>query len=667
MTFSPKVRHSFPAGASKSNVQSLLSRPEYLWARRIVPFLLCCGAFFCCLTSARAVTITSSTHPNALFFDFSAPEVPFTAFAMPGGVPSGARFAVEDGALVITNEYAGSFGVDTKLKPFDAEKLGHLFFDYRLAPDVKVNFFFKIKGKYHGAVFSGPQRPRPGAVLLGKIDDVRADGKWHRAHIPLRDWLRKLYPTDDQLPVAEVIIGNWDNTGWLMAGVGGNGPGAQWSIDNFALAGAGPVDAKFQVNDSTGAPLTDTKDYRWALGNAEGAVLPGSALVVSSVAGGFHILQLRDKAGKPAAAYPFIAASGPSIGSATIHANRLRISINAPAGLDTKTLTLLVGGKTFDTKKPSLLWDGAARVLSLDAAEAGFVWKDGETITAVINGLKDTLGRALPAETVKATMDYSKQQDYAPALPLVDIGAADMGVGTFEEGLDPWTTKGAAGAIVERDSSTHVSGSYAVCLTSPANASPFEASIRTAPFDAVKYPIITFNYRASTPNLRADFMLSFGGKTYYIQFTDKDNPNQRLGIVPNVIADNKWHRGEIDLAALLRAVQPNAAAYQVDWLSIGDAGWLGNENGTQLWFDNFQFVPALPGSPLKASVRLKDATGLKAIAWVLDERPDTMPPFTANGTTEIETTGTGRRWLHVRAQNGAGKWSAPVHISVLLQ
>ena len=61
-----------------------------------------------------------------------------------------------------------------KLKPFDAMKLGHIFFDYRLTPEVKVNIFFKLKGlnpnspgddTYFGVAFAGPQRSAAGASL----------------------------------------------------------------------------------------------------------------------------------------------------------------------------------------------------------------------------------------------------------------------------------------------------------------------------------------------------------------------------------------------------------------------------------------------------------------------------------------------------------------------
>ena len=638
--------------------------------------LLIVGLVWITSSQARAVTIVSSTHPNSVFYDFSSDTIPFPPYSPEGGVPSGARFAIEDGALTINNAYAGSFGVDTKLKTFDAEQLGHVFFDYRLSPEVKVNIFFRTKTKYHGVIFSGPEQVRPGSVLLGKIEGVEADGRWHRAYIPLRDWLRKVYPAEDQLPVDSVIIGNWDNRNYLMAGIGGNGPGAQWSLDNFAVVGAGPGEAKFELRNDKGEPLADAQGFKWSL---DGKEIPATgATATVSAADGLHVVDVRDKDGKPAASYAFrVTSAAPQVGAATLQGNTLTVPIAASAGVDTRTLKLTVADRAFDATSPYRFWDGAAGTLNLDAAAAGFQWKDGEKVALTVDGVKDTLGRKLDAVTQTLTIDYAKHQ-ITPPEPAVSVAeitnpapaalrpTTPPGTGTFEQSLDEWGPRGDVGAaIVERDATTAASGQYSVRLTCPANAAPFRATIRRSPFDATNYPVISFDYKVS-PQLRVDFMLDFEGKTYSIQFTDKDNPAPRLGAVENVIADNKWHHAEINLGAMLRAKRPDAPSYRVENLSVGDAGWLGNARSLQYWIDNFQFVPLTSGNPFKASVQLTDVTGVKATAWTLDAKPDTIPPTTANGTSVIETTASGRQWLHVRAQSGAGQWSSAAHIPVWL-
>src|SRR5688500_17666294 len=87
-----------------------------------------------------------------------------------------------------------------------------------------------------------------------------------------------------------------------------------------------------------------------------------------------------------------------------------------------------------------------------------------------------------------------------------------VSTGTIEESLDDWAPIGASlrevgaplrdgSAYVERDSSTAVSGRYSVRLTCPATAVTFAAWVRRTPFDAIKYPVLAFDYKVS-PQVR---------------------------------------------------------------------------------------------------------------------------------------------------------------------
>ena len=83
--------------------------------------------------------------------------------------------------------------------------------------------------------FTGPTGVRPGAISLGDAEITQGKEGWKRAHIPLRARLRALLPNPKTLVVDEILIGNWDNSGYLMAGIGGNGPGANWQMDDLRL------------------------------------------------------------------------------------------------------------------------------------------------------------------------------------------------------------------------------------------------------------------------------------------------------------------------------------------------------------------------------------------------------------------------------------------------
>ncbi len=490
------------------------------------------------LNAVQAETVVSATHPNAFYYGFNSGAVPFEAFAVPGGVASGARFVQENGTLKITNAFAGSFSVDTKIKQFDADNLSHIFFDYKLTPDVKVNLFLRVNGKFHGVTFSGPNSVRPGSNLLGQIKDVKADGQWHRAHIPLRDWLREYDPLATKLDVDMVVFGNWDNDGWLMAGIGGNGPGATWWIDNFAIVGAGPGEAKFELRDDDGKALPNPPAAQWKL---DGKKAGEGAAATTSATDGFHLVEARDAGGKLLAAYPIFAAPGvPKIGAARLDGDFIRVPINAPAGLKLSDLKFTLNGQDYTIASTFLQWDGEE--LSFDAGAAKIQWKDGAQISLALNGVQDEEKRASPAWQSNIAVNYAAHKT-VPGVPIVQIegvpaprpreerrnstgvppltvpapifGAGD---GTFENGMDEWRNYGdteddlingrGQDAIVERDDTTAASGKYSLRLTNPGNAKRFWATIRTSGFDAAKVPVISFDYKIP-PQLRADFMLRF--------------------------------------------------------------------------------------------------------------------------------------------------------------
>nr|AUN36268.1 hypothetical protein [uncultured bacterium] len=589
-------------------------------------------------------------------------SVPFVTYKREGGVASGTRFEIDKGALKISNAYAGSFGIDTKTPAFDAVKFGHLTFDYLIPPvkdrnqSVKVNFFIRVKGVYHGVNFTGPPEVRPGSVFLGTIPKVLDDGQWHRVHLPLRDWLRKLYPRDETLPVDEIIVGNWNPANYLMAGIGGNGAGASWEMDNFAINGVGPGEAKFTVQDEPGKPVAKPESYSWSLDGGAATALKTAEITVAAD-NGFHLLQLLDAAKKVVADYGFfVGKDAPVAGKLRVVRNTLEIPIETSAGLNLKTAKLTVGDRVFESDSPYLIWDGAAGVLELDAGNAGLVWKDGQQVPVSLEGTTDLLGRALPTFQSTLAVDYSTLKT-PPAWPQL-AALKTAGNGTFEETADEWASKtdSEGPAIVERDHTTRATGRYSLRLTSPINSSTSAAWVRRTPFEVAKFPAIEFDYRLS-PDVRMDFLISAGGITYSIGFTDRTTKIPRIGQIAGVKADNEWHHARIDLQSLLQGATPPITAPTVDWIVITDSDYLGNARGDQYWIDNFQMVPAITGA-FTSQVSLADVTGIKALSWVLNNEIATVPPATVKESGDVvNVSGTGLQWLHLRVQNGAGQWS----------
>jgi hypothetical protein len=546
---------------------------------------------------------------------------------------------------------------------FDALKFGDIFFDYKLPAGVKVNFFFHINGNYYGVIFSGPDM-RPGTTLLGKISDIVADNKWHHAHIPLRQWLQGAEPMTSAFKVDEVVIGNWDNTHWLMAGIGGNAAGANWQLDNWTLAATGPAQAEFALTEDDGKPLASPQKYFWSLDGGPASALLSSTLSIG-VRSGFHLLQISDSNKHVIKDYGFYAATeNPQIGQPTLQNNDITFPITSFAGVNSSKVSLQVNDKAFDFKNPALHWNDDATAIVLDAADAGLQWENNQQITVQLSGVEDFLTRTAPPLKSTFTIDY-KKFTAVPPLPTL-ASSADMGSGSFETSLDSWKGGGKFDAILQRDTSTAASGYASLKLTCPSNAAAFTASARQDSFDASAYPYLEFDYRVP-PQLRVDLLLNVNGQNYSIGFTDRTPDYTRLGQIADVKADLQWHHASVPLLQLLQKALPTADKYQINSIAFGDSGWLGNAEGFTYWLDNFHFVPAVNGNDFKTDVQLRDVTGVGALSWKLSPTKDIDVPRSAdNKGANISLKGNGVQWLGLRAQDGAGNWSPVAQIPLAL-
>lgn len=607
------------------------------------------------LASALPAHAQAPTAPIIYNFDGPNPKIPFTPYSTPGGVTAAVKVIPENGAVTLRNLAGGSFGVNFGIAPIDVEKYPYITFDYQVDNQTKVDFFLRINGKYHGIGFTGPAQMRPGSVLLGKVPNVVADGQWHRAVLPVREWLHTLYPVSGGLTIDEFIAGNWNNEGYLMAGMGGNGPGAQWKIDNLALL----------------APGTQTVDVsqagvgRYSLDGGK----PGPSGKFEQLSEGMHSIVAYDKAGKEVATVPYLATAAPHTGTPQWQDNDLVWPVFVGSGLDTRNVVLKVDEKPYPIDSPFVRFDGAKSEIRLRAGDAGLSWPDKATVALSLDGLKDTLGRGPDHAVSTVALDYSKHDAPAPAPTLTFDGIQLPGTGTFETGTDEWTSMEIGqfpGAIVDRVArgGTDLSNQYCLRMTCPRTATPFAVKIRSTPFDAAKFPILRFDYKI-TDRLRLDFRFTWNGSAYSIRFADRDTPVPRIGTIDNVQADGNWHTAEVPLLQWMKATQPGATNFTISDFSAMDDAWMGNAKGVQWWVDNFQFVPQLDNNTLKAAAQINDVTGLKGISWQLNTDPATVPDETAEGRDRIQTTGEGRTFLHVRAQNGAGHWSPAVHLPVM--
>lgn len=523
-------------------------------------------------------------------YDFSdANAAPLAApYAAPGGVTAKVDVEVKNGALQFVNRAGGSFGVKFNLPPFDAEDFSTLSFDYTRSDDAKINFFFKVNGAFYGVVFSGPPRVRSGSFLLGALPNIGTKG---RAVIPLRDWLRRFQPQAEKLQVEEILVGNWDNGGYLVAGIGGNGPGATWSLDNLTLAPQSKAPPQFD------APRFEGNAVVWPLQNG--------------------------------------------------------------AWLDTRSAALEVNGRKFDFASPFLRFETGfqnqipQRRVILEAGDAGLQFEDGKPLELSLENARATLPFQLAAHGATVPL---------PRLKWDGISAPDA---DYETDAGGWI---AGAAIVQRDIQSPASGIASLQFTNSRTASTFDATFNGASVDVAQFPTLTFRYRADS-RLRADLRLVWDGAPYSIRFFDRDGQGTRLGAVDNPIADEKWHLATIPLLQWMKRARPSATNFTISSFSFGDSGWLGNAQGVKWNLDDFRFAPRTVDA-IRAQVSLRDVSGVGAIAYALDQNSETVPDAAPNAKAQLEIPlqdrAAGLYWLHIRAQNGAGKWSDTAHFPVFV-
>ena len=546
--------------------------------------------FLFLLLAAPAFAQTPATPPTQTaprVVDFSKPDdlKLLTAYAAPGGVASGAEVTLQNGALNIVNRAPGSFGVQLNVTPLDVDQVTDLTFDFKASPDAKINWFFRANGNYYGVHFLGPTGVRPGATLLGDAHISAGKDGWQRAHIPLRGWLRSALPDAKTVTIDEILIGNWDNSGYLMAGIGGNGPGANWQMDDLQL---------------------EHRDESPQLGPARWE-------------GQKFVLPMRDLS--------------------NFNFGNLKLEIEGVTTID--------NAQNFLVPDVGLVADvGANNEVAL---------KDGQTAH-----WKLTRAGAPVAEG-EMTLKYADLA--APPLPTLQLQGAPVAAWNDMEfgSVAPWQSDDKS-ADVEADLSTAATGARSLRLTNKITASPFRAGLGTTVLDAAQFPALTFAYRTDD-RVRTDLTFNWGGKPYSIRFLDRDNPNARVATIGDVKADSQWHIATVDLLASLQKAQPDAPDFKLSNIQFSDAGWTGNARGVQLWIDDWRPAPRVEDM-LKAKVANRDLSGLSGVSYVLDQKSDTTPDEATRSGAELEIPLAGKNglwWLHVRARDGAGKWSEAAH------
>jgi len=230
---------------------------------------------------------------------------------------------------------------------------------------------------------------------------------------------------------------------------------------------------------------------------------------------------------------------------------------------------------------------------------------------------------------------------------------------TFEDGLG--MVKG-GNTVVEVDDSTSASGNYSLKLTKP-EGGQLRATICPMPYQPDKHPVIAFDYKIPA-GTEVSLLTQTGDQWYGFAITGK--PDQMLGRVPNIVADDQWHHASIDIAELLRRRQRRGPIV-VNQLVISDRSQSANATGAVAHFDNFIIGRTGTGPPT-FSWMATDTTGIAGYSYALDQQPNNIPDSISQGlATNHAFAGVepGVWFFHLRAQDGAGNWGPPVHYAIL--
>lgn len=610
----------------------------------------------------------------------------------PGGRGRALRLVnVNAGGDAGATAYSGKLSVGPNGRGEEADSPGaqhgfvrYLSFDYKADPDLRVNVFVKVNGGWYEIVFTGLDRPSYMSQILGKVEDVKADGKWRHAEFDLWGHLRRIYGDAEQLQLTEVVFGNRNFENYLLSGFGGNHAGTTYYLDNFHLCGPGPrqVELAWQPTDKQVVPTA----YRTALDDSPSTVPQGAPTTETQASFGdlkdgvhyFHVRpQLPDETWGPAQHYRLRVDAKPPVvrqvspkGKSGGPAVEVQLADNGGVGVDPGSLSLLVNGQEYTTQTPGLRYDAVRGLATFSPAEAGVLWEDDEKVTVAL-AAGDFLGHAL-ASPIKWSFTVDRQQDrQPPAAPTVVPPEADLINDDFEHDMGDWMSYGTAkGAVLSRDSTTAASGKYSLRFYNRTNGGLFGAYVRREPFDAGKYRFVSFDYKIND-RVRVDFVVYANRAWRDIVFTDNNNQYPRIGTVPNVIRDNQWHHAELNLYEMLRQADPTASDYSVRNFVVADWGSSpGNTQHARWWIDNFRISPVI-GASQGAHFKWQstDFSGLLASSWIVDTEPATVPPEQPSGEGlehTFDSPGNGLHYLHVRVRDGAGNWSPATHHAMVL-
>lgn len=147
--------------------------------------------------------------------------------------------ATRDGSYCLRVEnknFGGNFASNVRTTPFEVRQFPLISFDYKVMPDVKIDFYAKVGGRWYDIGFTDDRNDYKNKDVnieyVGQIPGIITDGEWHSASFNLYEMLQV---ATRKTQIERLIMADWDVGGYMKLEFGRNSRGAKFYIDNFSI------------------------------------------------------------------------------------------------------------------------------------------------------------------------------------------------------------------------------------------------------------------------------------------------------------------------------------------------------------------------------------------------------------------------------------------------
>ena len=635
------------------------------------------------------ITIASATHPGVLF-DFEGNlggwedtnDEESAALAVDSSTHGSGR-----SSLKLTNLYpGGDFGAKVAAPDLPLNRVASFRFSYRVPPTVKVNLYLKVsddtfhRGHYF-VRFTGEERSNEAIKCIGQIEDVKADDQWHVATFDLASAVREHFPYHDEVRLEELVIGNLHD-GYLNAGIGGNGSGVRYYLDNFEVATVSGNAARFNWSST----LPDVVGYSFCVDSKRDTV-PETELVqttqttVRGLKAGIAYAHVRakrkDGTWTQTAHLPIhVSAESTSVASvapadgAHWGGERIRVRFSSPSASlpPLHRCRLHVDGQRIPSAPGNLEFDWHDSALIIDLAAAGMALTNGQKVSFALDYPNAfTEASRFATHTWSYVMDYERDTRPPSTVVVRDAYHANF---TFEDLEHSWGhTSG--DIIALRTSETAAAGRFSLKVENRVAGSACELPIPIRPFNAGENPILCFDYRIPA-QVRTNFVLTVGDSEYSLVFTDSSGSSSALGAVRRVVRDDEWHHAQVPIGRLVNTnvFQPDAEAFLVSSIGMADEGYQGNAPQARYYLDNVRLIRTIStAAGYRLHWQAADMAGIRGYSFAWSQQSDEVPDEKIDAERSemvFKDVPEGLQYLHVRAQDRAGNWGPVAHYQFLV-